>query len=370
MTENKNIRIPMVDFKAQYQSIEKEIDVAIKEVLLSGQYILGPVVKEFEEQVAAYCGLKYAIGVASGSDALILALRALDIGPGDEVITTPFTFVATAHAIVHCGAKPVFVDIEPDTFNINPALIEPAITKNTKAIIPVHLYGHPADMDPIMTIAKAYHLHVVEDAAQAFGARYNGKKVGSIGHVGCFSFFPTKNLGCYGDGGMVVTDNPDIAEKVDILRRQGCREKYHAEMIGYNSRLDAIQAAILKVKLKYVDQWNEQRRNIAHCYNALLSNSDVKTPIEAPYAYHVYHQYTIRASKRDNLKQFLLENGIETSVYYPLPLHLQNAFRFLGNGEGNFPGSERSAKTVLSLPTFNQLSKGDQEYIIRSMEVF
>jgi len=238
MTENKNVRIPMVDFKAQYKSIEKEIDAAIKEVLLSGQYILGPAVKEFEEQVAAYCGVKYAIGVASGSDALILSLRALGIGPGDEVITTPFTFVATAHAIVHCGAKPVFVDIEPDTFNINPALIEPAITKNTKAIIPVHLYGHPANMDPIMEIAKAHNLYVVEDAAQAFGARYNGKQVGSIGHVGCFSFFPTKNLGCCGDGGMVVTDNPDITEKVDILRRQGCREKYHAEMIGYNSRLD------------------------------------------------------------------------------------------------------------------------------------
>ncbi len=363
MMENKNIRIPMVDFKAQYQSIEKEIDVAIKEVLLSGQYILGPVVKEFEGQVAAYCGLKYAIGVASGSDALILALRALDIGPGDEVITTPFTFVATAHAIVHCGAKPVFVDIEPDTFNINLALIEPAITKNTKAIIPVHLYGHPADMDPIMTIAKAYNLYVVEDAAQAFGARYNGRKVGSIGHVGCFSFFPTKNLGCSGDGGMVVTDNPDIAEKVDILRRQGCRQKYHAEMIGYNSRLDAIQAAILKVKLKHVDQWNEQRRNIARRYNELLSNSGVKTPIEAPYAYHVYHQYTIRASKRDNLKQFLLENGIETSVYYPCALHLQEAYRHQGYTDGSFPESEKASQEVLSLPIYPELNPSLQKQI-------
>jgi len=368
MTKNKNIRIPLVDFKAQYKSIEKEIDAAIKEVLLSGQYILGPVVKEFEEKVAAYCGVKYAIGVASGSDALILALRALDIGPGDEVITTPFTFVATAHAIVHCGAKPVFVDIEPDTFNINPDLIEPAITKKTKAIIPVHLYGHPANMDPIMKIAEAHNLYVVEDAAQAFGARHNGKKVGSIGHIGCFSFFPTKNLSCYGDGGMVVTDNHDIAEKVDILRRQGCREKYHAEIVGYNSRLDAIQAAILKVKLKYVDQWNEQRRSAAHRYNELLSDSDIKTPLEAPYAYHVYHQYTIRTSKRDELKRLLSKNGIETSIYYPLPLHLQNAFRFLGNEEENFPESERAAKTVLSLPVFDQLSRVDQEYIIRSMK--
>ncbi|MBC7350123.1 MAG: DegT/DnrJ/EryC1/StrS family aminotransferase [Candidatus Aminicenantes bacterium] len=370
MTENKNVRIPMVDFKAQYKSIEKEIDAAIKEVLLSGQYILGPAVKEFEEQVTAYCGVKYAIGVASGSDALILSLRAFGIGPGDEVITTPFTFVATAHAIVHCGAKPVFVDIEPDTFNINPALIEPAITKNTKAIIPVHLYGHPANMDPIMEIAKTHNLYVVEDAAQAFGARYNGKQVGSIGHVGCFSFFPTKNLGCYGDGGMVVTDNPDIADKVDILRRQGCREKYHAEMIGYNSRLDTIQAAILKVKLRYVDQWNEKRRYIAKKYNELLSDTNITTPVEAPYAYHVYHQYTIRSSRRDDLKQLLFENDIDTSIYYPKPLHLQDAYKCLENKKGSYPESERAGKEVLSLPISPEISEMDQEYIIQGMGIF
>ncbi len=363
MTKNKNIRIPLVDFKAQYKSIEKEIDAAIKEVLLSGQYILGPVVKEFEEQVAAYCGVKYAIGVASGSDALILALRALDIGPGDEVITTPFTFVATAHAIVHCGAKPVFVDIEPETFNINPDLIEPAITKKTKAIIPVHLYGHPANMDPIMKIAEAHNLYVVEDAAQAFGARYNGRKVGSIGHVGCFSFFPTKNLGCYGDGGMVVTDNPDIAEKVDIMRRQGCREKYNAEMIGYNSRLDAIQAAVLKVKLKYVDQWNEQRRDVAHRYNELLCRSDIQTPTEASYAYHVYHQYTIRTSRRDALKRLLLKNGIETSIYYPHPLHLQEAYFSLDRLRGTYSEAEKASGEVLSLPIFPEMSLRNQAEI-------
>ena len=365
MTENKNVRIPMVDFKAQYKSIEKEIDATIKEVLLSGQYILGPVVKEFEEQVAAYCGVKYAIGVASGSDALILALRALDIGPGDEVITTPFTFVATAHAIVHCGAKPVFVDIEPDTFNINPALIEPAITKSTKAIIPVHLYGHPANMDPIMSIAEACNLYVVEDAAQAFGARYNGKQVGSIGHIGCFSFFPTKNLGCYGDGGMVVTDNPDIADEVDILRRQGCREKYHAEMIGYNSRLDAIQAAILKVKLKYVDLWNEQRRDVAHRYNELLSGSSVQTPAEAPYAYHVYHQYTIRCADRDSIFNSFKEREIGAMIYYPVPLHLQKLFACLGYKEGYLPESEQASREVLSLPIFPELTNEEQEYGVR-----
>jgi len=363
MEMNKKRQVNFSILANEYKAIEKEIDAAIKEVLLSGQYILGPVVKEFEEQIAAYCGVKYAIGVASGSDALILALRSLDIGPGDEVITTPFTFVATAHAIVHCGAKPVFVDIEPETFNINPDLIEPAITKKTKAIIPVHLYGHPANMDPIMKIAETHNLYVVEDAAQAFGARYNGRKVGSIGHVGCFSFFPTKNLGCYGDGGMVVTDNPDIAEKVDILRRQGCREKYHAEMIGYNSRLDAIQAAILKVKLKYVDQWNEQRRNVAHRYNELLYGSDVQAPTEAPYAYHVYHQYTIRAHKRDDLKRLLLENGIETSIYYPVPLHLQDGFKFLEKKEGSFPESEKATFEVLSLPIFPEISFECQEKV-------
>lgn len=370
MKEDKNIRIPLIDFKAQYKSIEKEIDAGIKEVLLSGQYILGPVVKEFEERVAAYCGVKYAIGVASGSDALILALRALDIGPGDEVITTPFTFVATAHATVHCGAKPVFVDIEPDTFNINPALIEPAITKNTKAIIPVHLYGHPANMDPIMEIAKAHNLYVIEDAAQAFGARYNGKQVGSIGHVGCFSFFPTKNLGCCGDGGMVVTDNPDIAEKVDVLRRQGCRQKYHAEMIGYNSRLDTIQAAILKVKLKYIDQWNEQRRAVAHRYNELLSKSIVQTPIEAPYAYHVYHQYTIRSSRRDDLKQLLLDSGIETSIYYPQPLHLQDAYKSLGYTSHSFPKAVMASKEALALPIFPEMDPNLQRKIVSELKDF
>jgi len=370
MTKNKNIRIPLVDFKAEYKSIEKEIDAAIKEVLLSGQYILGPVVEEFEEQVAAYCDVKYAIGVASGSDALILALRALDIRPGDEVITTPFTFVATAHAIVHCGAKPVFVDIEPDTFNINPDLIEPAITKRTKAIIPVHLYGHPANMDPIMGIAKDYNLYVVEDAAQAFGARYKGKKVGSIGHIGCFSFFPTKNLGCYGDGGMVVTDNTNIAEKVDILRRQGCREKYHAEMIGYNSRLDAIQAAILKVKLKYIDEWNEKRRQVARRYNELLANTSIKIPVEAPYAYHVYHQYTIRSSRRDDLKQLLLDSGIEASIYYPQPLHLQDAYKSLGYTSYSFPKAAMASKEALALPIFPEMDPDLQRKIVSELKDF
>jgi len=354
MMENKNIHIPMVDFKAQYQSIEKEIDVAIKEVLLSGQYILGPVVKEFEGQVAAYCGLKYAIGVASGSDALILALRALDIGPGDEVITTPFTFVATAHAIVHCGAKPVFVDIEPDTFNINLALIEPAITKNTKAIIPVHLYGHPADMDPIMTIAKAYNLYVVEDAAQAFGARYNGRKVGSIGHVGCFSFFPTKNLGCYGDGGAVFTDNDEWASLMDSLRVHGKGSfKYDNVRIGMNSRLDTLQAAILKVKFDAFKKYELNDINKAADFYTEKLKDLVKTPFIPKGYLSSWAQYTIQLQdekQRDGLQAYLKEQGIPTMVYYPKPMHEQTAYLDLGYLSGDFPVTESLCRRVLSLP--------------------
>ncbi|MGQ9802169.1 MAG: DegT/DnrJ/EryC1/StrS family aminotransferase [Candidatus Saccharicenans sp.] len=358
----KDLRIPLIDFKGEYKSIESEIDAAIKEVLLSGQYILGPVVKEFEEEVAAYCGVKHAVGVASGSDALILTLRALGIGPGDEVITTPFTFVATAHAVLHCGARPVFVDIDPETFNINPDLIEPAITARTKAIIPVHLFGHPADMDPITRIARKFNLYVIEDAAQAFGASYKGRKVGSLGDVGCFSFFPTKNLGCYGDGGMVVTDNPEIAEKLDILRRQGCRQKYHAELLGYNSRLDSIQAAILKVKLKYVDQWNEKRRQVAHNYNKLLADSGIKTPKEAEYAYHVYHQYTIRSLNRDEVRKILSENGIEAGIYYPVAVHKQKAYASQMTGVV-LEEAEQASEEVLSLPIWPGLDLEKQKEI-------
>lgn len=367
--EKSKINIPLIDFQAEYKAVEKEIDAAVKEVLQSGRYILGPVVREIEEQVAAYCGVKYAVGVGSGSDALILALKALGIGPGDEVITTPFTFVATAHAILHCGARPVFVDIDPETFNINPDLIEPTITGKTKAIIPVHLFGQPADMDPIREIAKKFNLYVVEDAAQAFGARYKGEKVGSLGDVGCFSFFPTKNLGCYGDGGMVVTDDAEIAEKIDLLRRQGCRQKYHAEVLGYNSRLDALQAAILKVKLKYVDRWNEKRRKIAQKYNELLATSSVTTPKEAEYAYHVYHQYTVRTPNRDELKNILLENGIETSIYYPVPIHKQKAYVSLMTDMA-LEESERAALEVLSLPIWPGLDLEEQKEICSIIKLY
>lgn len=362
--------IPIVDLKAQYLSLEQEIDAAIKEVLLSGQFILGPSVRKLEEEVAAYCGCKYGIGVASGTDALRLTLTALGIGPGDEVITTPFTFIATANTIAHCGAKPVFVDIDPKTYNIDPAAIQKAISKRTKAIVPVHLYGQPADMDPIMDLAEKYGLYVIEDVAQAIGARYKGRRVGSIGHAGALSFFPSKNLGAYGDGGMVVTNDAVLAEKIDILRKQGSKKKYYAEVLGFNSRLDTLQAAILRVKLKHLDSWNEARRQRAKRYNELLSGLPVITPYEAPNVYHVYHQYTIRTKERDALAAHLKERGISTMVYYPVPLHLQQVFADLGYGEGSFPESETASREVLSLPMYPELTEAEQQEVVRAIRGF
>lgn len=362
--------IPLVDLKAQYLSLEQEIDAAIKEVLLGGQFILGPSVQKLEEEVAAYCGCKYGVGVASGTDALRLTLTALGIGPGDEVITTPFTFIATANTISHCGAKPVFVDIDPKTYNIDPAAIQKAISKRTKAIVPVHLYGQPVDMDPIMDLAEKYGLYVIEDIAQAMGARYKGRRVGSIGHAGALSFFPSKNLGAYGDGGMVVTNDAVLAEKIDILRKQGSKKKYYAEVLGFNSRLDTLQAAILSVKLKHLDSWNEARRQRAKRYNELLSGLPVITPYEAPDVYHVYHQYTIRTKERDALAAHLKERGISTMVYYPLPLHLQRVFADLGYGEGSFPESETASREVLSLPMYPELTEAEQQEVVRAIRGF
>lgn len=397
--------IPILDLKAQYESIKDEIDEAIKEVLLSGQFILGPAVRELEEKVAAYCGCKYGVGVASGTDALRLTLTALGIGPGDEVITTPFTFIATANTISHCGARPVFVDIDPRTYNIDPNKLEDllvgrssVVLRRPKAIVPVHLYGQPADMDPIMELAERYGLFVVEDCAQAIGARYRSRRmtnderptddepssfvvghsssighwspVGSIGQAGCLSFFPSKNLGAYGDGGMVVTNDAALAEKVDILRRQGSKKKYHAEVLGFNSRLDTLQAAILGVKLKYLDAWNEARRRVAQRYNELLAGLPVTTPYESPDVYHVYHQYTIRAPQRDALAAHLKERGIGTMVYYPVPLHLQKLYADLGYGEGSLPASEAAAREVLSLPMYPELTEAQQYEIAEAIREF
>jgi dTDP-4-amino-4,6-dideoxygalactose transaminase len=362
--------IPILDLKAQYESIKGEINAAMAGVLLSTQFILGPAVRDLEQQVATYCGCKYGVGVASGTDALRLTLTALGIGPGDEVITTPFTFIATANTISHCGARPVFVDIDPRTYNIDPTAIETAITERTKAIVPVHLYGQPADMDPIVELAEAHGLYVIEDAAQAVGAHYQGRRVGSIGHAGCFSFYPTKNLGAYGDGGMVVTNDVALAEKIDVLRRQGGKKKYHAEVLGFNSRLDSLQAAILGVKLKYLDEWNEGRRRVAQRYNELLPGLPVTTPYESPDVYHVYHQYTIQAEQRDALAAYLKERGIGTMIYYPVPLHLQKLYASLGYKEGSLPASEAASREVLSLPMYPELTEAQHQEVARAIWEF
>jgi len=393
--------IPILDLKVQYETIKDEINAAVAEVLESARYILGPAVRDLEQRVAAYCGCEYGVGVASGTDALHLTLTALGIGPGDEVVTTPFTFIATANTISHCGARPVFVDIDPRTYNIDPAAIQAAITERTKAIVPVHLYGQPAEMDPIMELAERHGLFVVEDCAQAIGARYRSRRttnderrtrgsddaslvpsaslrtgvgrwslVGSIGHAACLSFYPTKNLGAYGDGGMVVTNNAALAEKIDILRRQGSKKKYHAEVLGFNSRLDSLQAAILGVKLKYLDGWNEARRRVALRYSELLAGLPVTTPYESPDGYHVYHQYTIRARQRDRLAAYLRERGVGTMIYYPVPLHLQELYADLGYGGGSMPVSEAAGQEVMSLPMYPELTEAQQQEIARAIREF
>jgi len=362
------MKIPLVDLKAQYKSIKNEIDDAVQRVLESTQFILGQEVKAFESEIAAYCQTKFAVGVASGTDALQLALLACGIKPGEEVITTPFTFIATAEAITQCGAIPVFVDIDPKTCNINPAKIEPKITEKTRAILPVHLYGQPADMGPILELGKKYNLKVIEDCAQAMGAKYRGKMVGSLGDVGCLSFFPSKVLGAYGDGGMVVTNNPEISEIVAMLRNHGSKEKYYHLMTGFNSRLDELQAAILRVKLRYLDKWIELRRQKASLYNKLFSQIDgISPPYIAPDSYHVFNYYTIRLQgqriNRDALRAHLSSKGIATAVYYPLSLHLQEVYRGLGYRAGDFPEGETAQKQVLSLPIYPELSKSQTEKI-------
>jgi dTDP-4-amino-4,6-dideoxygalactose transaminase len=348
--------IPILDLKAQYHAIGEEIDAAVRGVLEGGQFILGPNVRAFEQEVAELTGCGYGVGLASGTDALRLAMSALEIGPGDEVITTPFTFIATANTISRAGAEPVFVDIDPRTFNLDPRLIEPAISERTKAILPVHLFGQPAEMEPLMELALRHDLPVIEDAAQALGATYGGQPAGSFGVIGCFSFYPTKNLGAYGDGGLAVTCSSEIADCLDVLRRHGGHVKYEHERLGYNSRLDELQAAILRVKLGHLKEWNSSRRRIAARYNELLADVPVTAPYEAPKVRHVYHQYTIRSSRRDELRAFLQEQGIGTMIYYPIPLHLQEVYADQGLGPGSYPEAERAAKEVLSLPIYPELT--------------
>lgn len=358
--------IPMVDLKRQYHILKTEIDTAVSDVLEKTQFILGPNVGKLEEEIAAYHRLPYAVGVASGTDALLLALRACGIESGDEVITTPFTFIATSEVAAQLGAVPVFVDIRPDTFNIDPTLIEEKITSKTKAIIPVHLFGHPADMSPIMQIAQKYNLKVIEDCAQAFGAEYKEQLVGSIGDAGCFSFFPSKNLGGYGDGGMVVTKDGTIAEKIRILRNHGSSVRYHHAEVGYNSRLDEIQAAILRVKLKYIDEFNNSRRKNAAEYCAALNDKNIILPTEAPDCKHVYHQFTIRAQNRDAIAEALKEKDIASAIYYPVALHMQEVFLKFYNNPETLPVTEICSREVLSLPMFPELT-GDEIRMIAAV---
>jgi dTDP-4-amino-4,6-dideoxygalactose transaminase len=365
--------IPFVDLKTQYDSIKDEIDEAIQNVLDNTSFIMGEDLINFEEEFASFCNTKYAIGVANGSDALNLALRACGIGEGDEVITVPHTFISTSEAISNVGGKIVFVDIDPKTYTIDVSKIEEKITEKTKAIIPVHLYGQTADMETIMELAKKYNLKIIEDAAQAHGAEYKGKKVGSIGDVACFSFYPGKNLGAYGDAGMITTNNEEIAEKVKLLRNHGrISKKYEHEIEGYSSRLDNLQAAILRVKLKYLNKWNDSRRENAKKYNELLNNIDrIVTPYEADYAKHVYHLYVIRTERgRDKLREELKSKGIAAGIHYPIPLHLQPAYRYLGYKRGDFPITEKVSQEILSLPMFAELTDEQIKEIVEAIKYF
>ncbi|AKG53559.1 pleiotropic regulatory protein [Dehalogenimonas sp. WBC-2] len=364
--------IPIFDPIAQLQPIRAEINEAIKRVLDSGQFILGPEVESFESEIATYLDTKYAIGVASGTDALHLSLLACDIGPGDEVITTPFTFFATVEAIVHCGARPVFVDINPVTCNMDHYLLEAAITPKTKAILPVHLYGHPCNMNSIMDIAQKHGLKVVEDCAQSLGAEYSGTKVGSIGDAGCLSFFPSKNLGAYGDGGMVVTNNPVIAERVRSLRKHGAKKAYYHEESGFNSRLDALQAAILRVKLKHLPEWISKRQKVASIYSSALHDIEGLISLPSISEGQAWNYYTIRLSNLDrgNLQMFLTDRGIQTAVYYPLSLHLQVAMKEYGYQIGDFPIAEQAQNEVLSLPMYPELTQNQIDTIAQSIRGF
>ena len=362
--------VPFVDLKAQYRTIAEEVSEGIGRVLENTDFILGRDVKLFEQEFADYCGVKFGVGVDNGTSALELALRAYDVGDGDEVITVANTFIATASAIAFTGARPVLVDIDPHTYNIDVGAIEQAITGRTKAIMPVHLYGQPADMDPIMELAKARGLIVIEDACQAHGALYKGRRAGSIGDAACFSFYPAKNLGGYGDGGMLVTNNEDIANKVRMLRNYGQKEKYHHLFIAYNRRLDTLQAAVLRVKLKWLDEWNQARRRNAQLYNELLANTDVVTPVEASYAEHVYHLYVVRIQDRDGLQEYLQSKGISTGIHYPIPIHLQEAYRYLGYQRGDFPITEENAEQMLSLPMYSELTEEQIQYVVEAIHDF
>ena len=362
------MKVPFLDLKVQYESIRDEIAIALQEVLDNTAFAGGPFVEKFEKEFASFCQCEFAIGVSSGTAALWLTLLGLGIGAGDEVITVPNTFIATAEAISFSGAKPVFVDIDEQTYNINPELLEGAITPRTKAIIPVHLYGQTADMDHIMEIARAHGLFVVEDACQAHGAEYRGRRAGSIGDAGCFSFYPGKNLGAYGEAGAVVTNNAELAEKIRMFRDHGQAKKYYHSIIGWNARMDGFQGAVLSVKLKHLPAWNQARRKNAQLYNDFLADvDDVIAPIEADYARHVYHIYAIRTQNRDALIRALTEKDIFCGIHYPIPIHLQDAYKFLGYKKGSFPVAEKCAEELVSLPMFPEMRREHIEAVIKEI---
>ncbi len=362
--------IPLVDLTAQYHSIKDEIDAAVHSTLESGHFILGPAVLKFEQSIASYLGVEHAIGLASGTDALVIALRALNIGRGDEVLIPAYTFFATAGAVMSVGAKPVFVDVDPQSYQIDVDMIKARITPATKAIIPVHLYGHPAEMGPILEIARAHNLKVIEDNAQAFGAEYQGRKTGSFGDIACLSFFPTKNLGAFGDAGGVVTNDAALADRMRMLRTHGWKKKYFSEELGYNSRLDALQAAILQAKFPHLDEWNDKRRELADIYTERLAPLGVGVPVERPWGKHVYHLYIIRTSRRDELQAFLKNEGVAAEVYYPLPPHLATPCREFGYREGDFPHAEKASRETLALPLFPELTQEQQEKVIEAVGKF
>ncbi|MFH2044601.1 MAG: DegT/DnrJ/EryC1/StrS family aminotransferase [Pseudomonadota bacterium] len=365
------MKIPFLDLKSQYLSIKNEVDYAIKQVIDNCAFAGGPFVERFEKAFAPYCQCKEAIGVGSGTDALWIALIALGIGDGDEVITVPASFIATAEAISFSGAKPVFVDVDKATCNMNPELIEAAITSKTKAIIPVHLFGQMADMDPITKIAKKHKLFVIEDACQAHGSEYKGKRAGSIGDAGCFSFYPGKNLGAYGEAGAVVTNNIELAEKMRIFRDHGQSKKYFHKMIGWNGRMDGIQGAILEVKLKYLSAWNDARREKAGIYKELLEDTEhILLPVETSQTKHVYHIYAIRTKKRDKLIEHLTKAGISCGIHYPVPIHLQDAYKSMELEKGSFPVAEKCADELVSLPMFPELNREQIEYVAHEIKRF
>lgn len=364
------MNIPLVDLRKQYAPLKEEILSSISRILDGMQLFLGENVRAFESEFAAFCGTHYGIGVSDGTAALQIILRAFDIGPGDEVITVPYTFIATAEAIDLAGARPVFVDIEPDTYLMDVAQVEAKITPHTKAILPVHLYGQTVDMDPLRDIASRHGLKVIEDACQAHGAEYKGRRAGSLGEAAAFSFYYSKNLGAYGEGGFITTDDAGLAQKVRMVRDHGSAKRYYHDVVGFNGRLDEIQAAVLRVKLPHLEEWNERRREHARLYGELLKGTAVVTPIECPGNTHVYHLYVIRTPMRDELQAWLKDRGVSTGIHYPVPIHLQRSFDFLQYRSGAFPVSEQVAGEVLSLPMYPEITDEEIDYVVNSIKAF